>query len=214
MGTAYMALSVDVTRGLVGEPGMPYNLLLNRSKDYAGYQLVLNGSYPNGLDQQIILGAFQMFWDKSEPNGYAPYIASEMLPNTPKHQILIHDAPGDQQVTTLGAHIIARAVGAKAITPAVRPIWGISEAATVMDGSAIVEFKFPLKDEPLTNRAPSDNPDPHDMVRELRPSYAQSDWFFRTGEIKHFCKGICSCRDAEPEEHCERFDAEFMKFGK
>ncbi|MCC6643968.1 MAG: hypothetical protein IT374_00130 [Polyangiaceae bacterium] len=214
MGTAYMALSVDVTRGLVGEPGMPYNLLLNRSKDYSGYQLVLNGSYPNGLDQQVLLGAFQMLWDRSEPMGYAPYITKDMLPGTPAHQILIHDALGDQQVTTLGAHIIARTVDAKAITPAVRPIYGIQEAATVMGGSAIVEYKFPLKDEPLVNRAPSDNPDPHDMVRELGPSYDQSDWFFRTGEIKAFCKGICSCRDAEPEVNCERSDADFAKFGK
>ena len=214
MGTTYMGLSVDVTRGLVGEPGMPYNLILNRSKDYSGYQLVLNGSYPNGLDQQIILGAFQMFWDRSEPNGYAPYINKDMLPGTPKHEILIHDALGDQQVSTLGAQLIARTVGAKAITPAVRPIYGVPEAATVMGGSAIVEYKFPLKDEPLVNKSPSDNPDPHDMVRELKPSYDQSDWFFRTGEIKAFCKGICSCRDAEPEEYCERFDADFMKYGK
>ena len=47
MGTSYMGLSTDVTRGLVGEPGLPYNVLLNRSKDYAGYGLVLNSSYPN-----------------------------------------------------------------------------------------------------------------------------------------------------------------------
>ncbi len=214
MGTAYMALSVDVTRGLVGEPGMPYNLLLNRSKDYSGYQLVLNGSYPNGLDQQLILGAFQMFWDRSEPMGYAPYITKDMLPNTPAHQILIHDALGDQQVTTLGAQLIARTVGAVAITPSVRPIFGVTEAPTVMGGSAIVEYKFPLKEEPLVNRSPMDNPDPHDMVRELGPSYDQSDWFFRTGEIKHFCKGICSCRDEAPEVNCERFDADFAKYGK
>ncbi len=210
MGTAYMGMTTDVTRGLVGEPGMSYNLLLNRSKDYAGYGLVLNGSYPNGFDQQVLLGLIQMFWDRSEPTGYAPYITENMLPGTPQHQILIHDALGDHQVTTYGAHIIARAVKAKALTPAVRPIWGLEEAASVKDGSAIVEYDFQLPKEPLTNTPPAWDPDPHDMVRQLLPSYKQSDHFFRTGEIVPMCDGTCSCFDATPEQNCLRFECEAL----
>ena len=33
-GTMYIALSTDVPRGLVGEPAMPYNFILNRSIDF------------------------------------------------------------------------------------------------------------------------------------------------------------------------------------
>lgn len=211
MGTTYMAVSTDVTRGLVGEPGMPYNLLLNRSRDYAGYQLVLNGSYRNGFDQQLLLGLIQMFWDRSEPDGYAPYISENMLPNTPKHDLLIHVARGDQQVSNLGAHIIARAVKAKSIKPAVRPIWGIEEADTVKDGSAIAEYSFALPDEPKTNVAATVNPDPHDFLRELTPSYKQSDHFFRTGEVIQYCDGVCSCFDDAPEDHCMRFECENLQ---
>ena len=216
MGTTYMAVSTDVTRGLLGEPGMPYNLLLNRSTDYQGYGLILNGAYPNGLDVAIMLGLLQMQWDRSEPNGYAPYIVENMLPNTPQHQILIHAALGDCQVTPLGAELLARTVHAKTLNPAVQPIFGVDATDDIpAGGSGIVEYLFAnLPPAPKTNTHPTacsnthpggSNQDPHDKVRELGPSYDQSDWFFRTGEIKPFCKGVCSCYDAMPEDGCDKF---------
>ena len=38
--------------------------------------------------------------------------------------VLLQVAIGDAQVTTLGAHIMARAYGASTIAPETRPIWG------------------------------------------------------------------------------------------
>jgi hypothetical protein len=215
MGTAYMAISQDVTRGLLGEPGMPYNLLLNRSKDWPGYGIVLNGAYPDGRDIQILLGLIQMAWDRSEPNGYAPYMSENMLPGTPSHNVLIHAALGDCQVTPIGAELIARTIKAKSLNPAPRPIWGVDTADVIpAGGSGIVEWTFALPDAPITNTPPlacsnthvgGSDQDPHDKVRRLTPAYDQSDWFFRTGEIKQFCKGICSCYDAMPEDGCDQF---------
>ena len=54
-----------------------------------------------------------MLWDRTEPDGYAPYIPRTCCPGTPQHEVLLHVAIGDYQVTPLGAHIIARTVGAK-----------------------------------------------------------------------------------------------------
>ncbi|MFT3771215.1 MAG: hypothetical protein QM820_37850 [Minicystis sp.] len=85
-GTTYMALTTDVTRGLLGEPGMPYNLLLNRSADFAPFFDALQIVYQGGRSIQQVLGLVQMLWDRTEPNGYAPYIVENTLPNTPSHQ--------------------------------------------------------------------------------------------------------------------------------
>ena len=52
-------------------------------------------------------------WDHTEPDGYVPYIRQNMLPNTPAHEVLLHIAIGDHQVSPLGAHFIARTIGAK-----------------------------------------------------------------------------------------------------
>jgi hypothetical protein len=191
-GATYMALSTDVTRGLLGEPGAPYNLLLNRSTDFRGYLLLVRSAYKNDIEIQIGLGLAQMHWDRTEPNGYLPHINEQPLPNTPKHEILIHVAIGDYQVTPLGAHIIARAVGAKNIGPLNRPVFGIPEAPSVSGGSAMVEFSFGLPESPKENIPPNDEGnDPHDKVRVLDAAMIQTDRFFKEGVVEPTCKGAC-----------------------
>ena len=193
-GTTYMALSTDVTRGLLGEPGMPYGLLLNRSKDFSPFFFVLLVFYKDSLDLQLVLGLVQMHWDRTEPNGYAPYIHDNTLPNTPSHEILIHDAIGDFQVSPLGAHMIARAVGATNLSPVNRSIYGIPEKEGPFTGSGIVEFDFNLPEAPKTNVPPSgaDDDDPHDKVRVLPAAVDQTDVWLRQGVVKPFCDGPCN----------------------
>jgi hypothetical protein len=191
-----MALSTDVTRGLLGEPGMPYNLLLNRSADFDPFFTLLQFNYQGGYSIQIVLGLTQMLWDRTEPNGYAPYISENMLPNTPAHQILIHAAIGDHQVTPLGAHIIARTVKAQNVKPVNRTIFGIPDADAPFSGSGIVEWSFGLPESPLTNTPPEgatypDSDDPHDWVRALDEARVNTETFLRTGVIEQPCTGPC-----------------------
>ncbi|MDI1435087.1 hypothetical protein [Polyangium sorediatum] len=190
-GTTYMALSTDVTRGLLSVPGMPYTMLLDRSTDFAPFFLFLKGAYGTGRNIQLVEGLMQMLWDRTEPSGYAPYIRENMLPGTPAHDLLIHVAIGDYQVTPLGAHILARAVGAKNLTPVNRTIWGVDEAPAPLSGAAIVEYDFGLPEAPKTNTPPKGDDDPHGRVRGLDAAYSQSHEFFRTGVIKAFCEGAC-----------------------
>jgi len=190
-GATYMALSTDVTRGLVSVPGMPYTMLLDRSTDFAPFFLFLKGAYGTGRNIQLVEGLMQMLWDRTEPNGYAPYIREDLLPGTPAHELLIHVAIGDYQVTPLGAHILARAVKAKNLLPVNRTIWGVEEAAAPLSGAAIVEYDFGLPEAPKTNTPPKGDEDPHGKVRGLDAAYAQSHEFFRTGVIKGYCEGAC-----------------------
>ncbi len=193
-GVTYMALSTDVTRGLLGEPGMPYSLLLNRSVDFAPFFLLLKGGYQTSRNMQIAMGLLQMLWDRTEPTGYAPYVHGNPLPNTPDHEVLLHVAIGDYQVTPLGAHMIARSVGAKNLTPVNRSIFGIEEAAGPFSGSGMVEFSFGLPDAPKTNTPPKgpENNDPHDSVRVLDAAYSQTNDWLRTGMVVPHCTDACN----------------------
>jgi hypothetical protein len=191
-GTTYMSISTDVTRGLLGEPGMPYELLLDRSADFSGFKLLLHGAYPNGLDQRFMQGLLQIEWDRTEPNGYAAHLAQDPLPGTPVHRVLIAAGIGDHQVTTLGAHFVARTIGAQNIGPLNRENWGVSDASgPVTTGSAITEYSFGLPPVPTTNVPMTLGADPHGLVRSLVPAMAQADEFFRNGDIKSFCDGPC-----------------------
>ena len=196
-GTTYMALSTDVTRGLLGEPGMPYGLLLNRSSDFTPFFDALKIVYHGGRDIQMVLGLVQMLWDRTEPSGYAPYITENMLPGTPKHDVLLHVAIGDHQVTPLGAHIIARSVKAQNLRPVNRSIFGLPEVDAPFTGSGMVEWSFGLPVSPETNTPPEgamypESDDPHDELRKLDAARDQTEKFLRTGVIDAFCGGPCT----------------------
>src|SRR6185503_11395868 len=168
-GSSYMALSTDVTRGVLAVPGQPYNLLLNRSVDSDPYLPVMRQSFTDPIDLQIALELAQMFWDRAEPTGYSHRI-EKPLPGTPAHRVLLQVAIGDHQVTTLGAHVMARAIGAKSLEPAVRPIFGVEQASTPYEGSAMVEYDFGLPPEPTTNVPMRAGEDPHGKVKNVIPA--------------------------------------------
>ncbi len=192
MGTTYMAISTDVTRGLLGEPGMPYNLLLNRSDDFSPFFGLIQAVSPNAFDIQIMLGAVQMLWDRSEPDGYAPYITDNPLPGTPSHNVLLNIAIGDHQVTPLGAHVIARSIGAKNMKPVNREVYGIDDADAPFTGNGMTEWDFGLPLAPTADVPMTQGGDPHDTVRQLQSAIDQTDTFLRTGMIGNYCGGMCT----------------------
>jgi hypothetical protein len=192
-GVTYMALTTDVERGLLGEPGGPYNFLLNRSIDFEPFFIILKEQFNNYLDTQLMLGVAQMFWDRTDPITYSNHVTSNLFPGTPEHDVLIHVAVGDYQVSPYGAHLLARELGARSVGPAYRPIWNIEVENEPFEDSGIVEFKFPgVPEVPKTNVPPEDlDMDPHDEVRVLDVSNDQTDQFLRTGVIEHRCDGVC-----------------------
>ena len=175
-------------------PGAPYNLLLNRSVDFAPFNQVLRFSYPGGRDAQIVLGLVQMLWDRVEPNGYLPFVRENPLPGTPSHEVLLHVAIGDHQVSPLGAHYMARSMGAKLLVPAARPVFGLEEARAPFEGSALIEYDYGDLVDPLpdTNTfTTSELDDPHGWPRAEPSQIEQSEIFLRTGEITQQCDGAC-----------------------
>lgn len=70
-----------------------------------------------------------------------------------------------------------------------REVWGLQSAATVSEGSALVEWEYGLE-EPVLNLPPTGE-DPHESPRRELAGQQQIAWFFETGEIKNFCEGEC-----------------------
>lgn len=201
MGAAYMAVSTDVTRGVLAEPGMSYNLLMDRSASFQQFFIILRAGFGESpVTKQLVLAAAQMSWDRAEPNGFAPYIANDPLPGTPEHQVIIYAARGDHLVTTFGAHLMARAIGATHLQSddgAVHEsIFGLSEAAPPLaEGSAYVAYDFGLAPNPTENLPNLDGCDPHERIRRMGTHIEQSNHFFSTGEIRWTCNGVCDCVD-------------------
>jgi hypothetical protein len=191
MGGVFMALSPDVDRGVLAVPGQPYNLLLERSVDFDPFRELANAVYVDHFDQQLLLGLLQTLWDRAEPAGYTRHISADPLPGTNAHEVLIMVSIGDHQVTTLGAHGMARSIGAVNISPTNREIWGLDEVASPYTGSAMIEHDFGLGPEPLGNEPMREGDDPHGSLAYV-PTAAQTvEHFLRTGEVTSYCDGVC-----------------------
>jgi len=117
-GGALTAIAQDWTRSVLGVPAMNYSTLLQRSVDFAPFQQLMDQSYPDRTDQQVIFALIQMLWDRGEADGYAQHLTRDPLPGTPAHQVLMHVAFGDHQVSPAAAQVEARTIGARIHQPA------------------------------------------------------------------------------------------------
>jgi hypothetical protein len=193
-GSTFMAISTDVTRGLLGEPGAPYSLLLNRSVDFGEFFYVLNQAYASQLQIQLGIDLIDQLWFRTEPGGYIGYVRDNLLENTPSHDVIIHAGLGDGEVTTLGAELIARTIGAKNLSPVNHEIYGVTDSPSGFTGSGIVEWNFGLPPIPLIDVPPDAGPDPHGELRYVPAAQDMADKFFRTGQIVETCPNGGPCR--------------------
>lgn len=195
-GGTYMALTTDVERGVLGVPGMPYNLLLSRSVDFEQFFEIIRATWTDPRQHVFLLALADMLWERTEPAGYAPYVLKDMLPGTPEHRVFINAAIGDHQVTTLGAAVMARTMGMEHVDSGIRDIWGLEKVTAPHDGSGIVEYDFGLPPDPIENLPQTACEDPHGKLRKLEEFRQQIDAFYRTGIIENFCTdGVCSFPD-------------------
>ncbi|MFI7426607.1 hypothetical protein ACIBPB_06430 [Micromonospora sp. NPDC049836] len=205
-GGALTAVAQDWTRSVLGVPAMNYSTLLQRSLDFAPFQSIMDQSYPDRADQQLIFALLQMLWDRAEANGYAQHMTDRPLPGTPAHQVLMHVAFGDHQVSPAAAEVEARTIGARLHTPAladgwsrdVTPYWGIAPIRGYpYTGSAIVIWNSGRATAPPPTNLPPAGPeygeDPHEFPRAQSAAQQQKATFLLTGAVVDVCAGApCS----------------------
>ncbi|MGI9019488.1 MAG: hypothetical protein ACR2G3_02110 [Solirubrobacterales bacterium] len=220
MGGGLTAVAPDFERAVLGVPAMNYSTLLRRSSDFAPYaegnfndppgdtDAGLYDNYPNELERPLILALIQMLWDRGEANGYAHHMTSDPLPNTPPHEVLMHVAFGDHQVSNLAADVEARTIGAYTNAPALDPgripagdpLWSIPAIPSYpFGGSAIIYFDSGPPREgdqgvvnpPLTNTppdAPEYGRDPHSDPRSNAFARQQKSAFLQpAGGVINVC---------------------------
>jgi hypothetical protein len=202
IGGALMAVAQDITRGVLGVPGMNYSTLLNRSVDFDVYATVLNPNYPNELQRPLLFALIQMLWDRAEANGYAHHMTDDPYPGTPAHQVLLHEAFGDHQVANVTTEIETRTIGGSIYQPAlapgrhsdVDPFFAIPAIASFpFNGSALVVWDSGTPTPPIENvppRPPTYGTDPHGKPRAQATARQQKSEFLKpNGAVIDVCSG-------------------------
>jgi hypothetical protein len=208
LGGALTAVSNQFTRAVLGVGAMNYSTLINRSSDGAPFLQVLDQSYPDKLDQQLIFSLIQMLWDRGDPDGYAQHMTTSPLPGTRRHQVLIQEAFGDHQVSNIATQVEARSIGASAHRPYLPagtegfdPFSGLKTAPdSGFRGSAIFLWDTPGEAaDPLTDTPPLTGHDPHEDQRLVPAAQQQEALFLETGLVTDPCgTGACISPPATP----------------
>ena len=189
IGGAYVAVSPDVSAGVLGVAGMNYSSLLERSVDFDPFFAIMKANYPHAVDRVLGLQLIQMLWDRAETDGYAAHLTDDPLPGSGANRVLIHTAVGDQQVAPFTAEIEARTAGIPVHRPMygdgrtmdVDPGWGLSSIEYPSSGSGLVIWDSGSPLAPLANVPPRAGHDPHEDPRHAPDAQAQKDQFLRTG---------------------------------
>jgi hypothetical protein len=199
LGGALCAVARDFRRCVLGEAGMNYSTLLNRSVDFDLYKLFLDVSYPDPFTQLLSLNLVQMLWDRGETNGYAQHLTRRPYRRTPRHTVLLLGAVGDHQVSEYSLQVEARTMGAAGHVPYTAPDrehggehgWGITPIPRYpWNRSAYFLWDTGSPLSPLENLAPRDGHDPHDdtpripAVQELKDGFWHPD-----GVVRDVCAG-------------------------
>ncbi len=199
LGGALCAVARDFRRCVLGEAGMNYSTLLNRSVDFDLYKLFLDVSYPDPFTQLLSLNLVQMLWDRGETNGYAQHLTRRPYRRTPRHTVLLLGAVGDHQVSEYALQVEARTMGAAGHVPYTAPDrehggehgWGITPIPRYpWNRSAYFLWDTGAALSPLENLAPREGHDPHDdtpripAVQELKDGFWHPD-----GVVRDVCAG-------------------------
>ncbi len=191
LGGAYVALSPVIERATLGVGGAPYSLLLSRSSDFTPFFSLFQAVYPNQRDISLWMVLMQSIWDSGESSGFANHMVSDGIEGAPTKQVLLQDALGDAQVTTLGAHVMARAYGASQPGEPVRAVYGVPTVPSGSVVNALAEYAHGAPPEPVENIPPDEEHDTHESTRRTVAAQEQMDTFFRTGTVVSYCDGAC-----------------------
>jgi hypothetical protein len=191
-GGTFMALSEDVTRGVLDVPGCEWSLLIQRSTDFNNLQSILDVELPDPLDQQLLLATLQVEFDYTDPASFAQHLLASPLPNTPVKQILVQESIHDAQVTNIATRVLARTMGLPGIDLE-QPVFGVTQLAAPQP-SAYTQWDVMVTAPPDTNTTlPADN-GAHGEIRKLVDLENQLKAFMTpTGQVTQTCTGTCTC---------------------
>lgn len=193
LGGGFSVYSRDVSRVLLAVPGAPFTLLLARSSGFIPFLIILETMFPDPADVSVIIALMQSLWDPGEAAGYARFMTGEPLDeHAVDKEVLMLAGLGDELVTALGAHVMARSYEARLISPAVREIYGVPETSPPFTGSALMEQDWGV-DDPI-EAVPADLDDGvevHNSVPWTGAAKTLAKHWLATGEVISTCDGVC-----------------------
>lgn len=205
LGGVASALTNDWQQVILAVPGMGYNLLLRRSVDFDEFFPAVEASYPDELDQALVLELLEQLWQRGENAGYVQHLTDDPYPGVEPKDVLLLEAFGDHQVANVSTEKLARSLGLDRREPTLadgrstddEPFWGIDPIeALPTDGSGLVVWDFGTPAPPVENVPNRGGEDPHGKLSNVPEALALVLSFVTEGSITDVCgDGPCHSDD-------------------
>lgn len=201
LGGVASSLTNDWQQVILAVPGMGYNLLLRRSVDFDEFLPAVEASYPDELDQTIVLELLEQLWQRGENAGYVQHLTADPYPGVEPKQVLLLEAFGDHQVANVSTEKLARSLGIARRAPTLadgrstddEPFWGIEAIDSLpTEGSGLVVWDFGTPAPPIENVPNRAGDDPHGKLSNVPEALALVLSFVTEGQITDECgEGPC-----------------------
>jgi hypothetical protein len=215
LGAGYTTLTGPtklIDRAILGVPGTPFALVMSRSRDFVGYDVIMLLNFYNNRHVRIFLSFAQMLWDSCEGAGL---LAPPHLEEFPR--MLLQAGLGDPIVPTLAAEALTRALGGVVLPNNPRqqifdiPVQPAASGDALGPKVTLSELLFkkeyaslPVSDD-YAKKATGNRV--HWCVREDKVFISQVEEFINTGRIVDVCEnGRCvretsKCWDADYDDN-------------
>lgn len=184
---------------MLGSPGTPFASVLTRSRDFAGYDILMLFNFYNNRHVRLLLSLIQMGWDSVEASGL---LAPPVPVNEPLPPVLIQTGLGDPIVPTGASEAMARAMHGSTLPGNQRTIFGVPVAEQGGKTPVVlteIVYEEEYKSLPVDNTIPEEN-HVHWCVRVDPSGIRQIEEFVNTGKVIDPCKKD-QCQRAS-SNHC------------
>lgn len=193
-GTGFLALSPDVQRGVLGVGGGPWSLMMSRSANFGALNLILGTTYPDPIDQQLLIAFTQPLWDYTDPGTWARRIRREPVAGSEAKNVLVQESLADGAVPNLSTRFKAREIGLSGLGPMLEPVFGVEEQTGPLE-SAYTQWETNPNHRPDDRNVAAEFNPAHDVARRFVELVEQIRRFLRPGGmVENTCPdGICDC---------------------
>jgi hypothetical protein len=191
LGAGYVALSGAtelLDRAILGVPGTPFALVMTRSLDFVGYDLLLLLNFYDNRHVRELLALVQMAWDSVEGSGVLAPPIREPCP-----RMLLQAGLGDSVVPSIAAEALARGLNASILPNNPRSIYNVPVAGAVdntSDGPSVILTELLYEKEyaslPMDDTRMEGN-SVHVCVRLDPAMIRQISEFINSGQVLDVC---------------------------
>jgi hypothetical protein len=186
-GAVLLAQDPPIDHAVLHVGGAQWSTLLERSSNWAPFELFVANTIPDAGDRQVLYALSQLWWDAVDPTSWIDELQDRPL--------LLQESIHDEQVANVTTDTLARALALPILDPAVTVPPGLSTAGAPLS-SALVQLDPEEEAPPPINR-PAPVTGAHETPRTWEGTRLQILDHLRDGAIRHHC-GDAPCSASNP----------------